>query len=121
MSNQSSYQKHDNHDDTADHVGIAEYEVMSRVVCAFLEEHDDVRISLARHCNRGGWFVLCTSGTGIGRVQDDLPASCTAEQMGQAIERLYGRLGMADKATAREMKKRIAKHTDEQFDDWEEW
>lgn len=117
MTRQSSY--HNPDDEFIDHEAIAQYEELGLEIASFLRAHDDVRISLARHRNRGNWFLLVTSTTGLGQIQSDLAANTTKEQMGEHVALLYGRLGHANKAAAKTIAKKIEQHKAEI--DWENW
>lgn len=110
-------------DDGIDHVGIAEDYAMRQVLCAFQREHEDVRISLARHKYRGGWFILMSSSTALGQLQSDLAKDTTHAQMATHLELLYGRLPHASKQAGHKIKKALERQIAEQDreDDWENW
>ncbi len=112
-------------DDGIDHVGLAEYDAMSKPVAEFLRSHDDVRISLARHKFTGGWFVLVSSIVGLGQISSDLSKSTTVDQMREHIELLYGRLGRANKFAGDEVRRKAATRkkvvATVSAGDWEDW
>jgi hypothetical protein len=102
-----------------DHKGIAEYQEMGLAIGVFLRANDDCRISLARHRGTGGWFIMINSLVGLGQLTTDMPNGTTPEQLIEQIGILYGRLGQANKQSARVIKKKIEKHQEEE--NWQDW
>jgi hypothetical protein len=79
-------------DDGIDHASIAEYDERGQLVAAYLREHSDIRIALARHKERGGWFVLITHVDGRGPVSGDVPKDSTPAELMAMVDLLHGRL-----------------------------
>lgn len=110
-------------DDEIDHVGVEEWHAMCKAVGQFLVGREDIRVSLARHKYRGGWFILMSSNVGLGQLQSDMPKETSHGQMLQHLHLLHGRMATASTQAARPVRKAIERHVEEQAaeDNWEDW